>query len=300
MLFCDHCKEWRSGKFWSRTQKNVQKAVFTSSTCQFNCCKECSETYNIDGQLASSGASDEVRRQNQMNTEAKAHKKAWRDACYIADQEQWAPGMKRSNRPTGCCTEVHEVDGLGVTFIFCSYVGSKEDAKLPPADTVLLQDPTEAEIQNSISLIQSFERARMENVLQIIQGIPNAHIREAARCWLDWPTFSNSNVKFFSHFGAIRLRQKNREAWSWIDPKTKFGYSDATNFVYGKVLEKFWPHLSRGLGLESQGDILEALFGYVFVLEDKMNTEVPLELVEFRDALDILVFHVWTQVYRES
>ena len=36
--------------------------------------------------------------------------------------------------------------------------------------------------------------------LQTINGLPKSHIREAARWWLDNPSFNNSNVNFYRGF----------------------------------------------------------------------------------------------------
>jgi len=65
------------------------------------------------------------------------------------------------------------------------------------------------------------------------------------------------------------------------------------------VIEQFWPHLPQGRNLETQGDILEALFGWGFVHEEKLKTSLGRKFQDFIEALDIHTFVTWTQVYRE-
>ena len=105
----------------------------------------------------------------------------------------------------------------------------------PPCDTVAVQDPTNAEITNSAIILEGIHHSYIVGLLDAMAAVPRESIREYASRWLDWCDFGGTNVKFFSHFGAIQLRASNMESCHWIHPLTKQRCFDSTRGVYSSV-----------------------------------------------------------------
>ena len=300
-MLCPVCKASLAKQFWSPTQWTRQLAFFQSQVLnqQFNCCKNCSPTYNTDGLPASCGALDAQRKTYEAKKKREQHVKVWHANAYICEQEQWQPHQPSSSQQVKHTMERWQIGAVS-TLVFLKR--SEQDAEReawPPPDTMSVKDPTDLDMEFSVLLLQKVPQSYIEDLLRQMLAIPKQCIQELALRWLDWRNFQGTNVKFFSHFGAIELRETNRKACSWIHPTTKKGFSDPTNRVYSMVIEQFWPHLPQGRNVETQGDILEALLGWGFVHEEKLKTSLGRKIQDFIEALDIHTFVTWTQVYRE-
>ena len=300
-LLCPVCKESLSKKFWSRTQWTKKLATVQSELLNqhFNCCKNCSPTYNSDGLPAACGALDKQRKTYEAKKKTEDHEKVWHANVYRCKQEQCQSHLPTSSQPGKPIVERWLVGDVSI-YVFLK--PSEQDAgrkAWPPADTISIKDPKDLDMEFSVLLLKKVPQNYVEELLKAMLAIPKQLIQELALRWLDWSNFQGTNVKFFSHFGAIVLRETNRNACSWIHPTTKKGFSDPTNRVYSMVIEQFWPHLPQGRNVETQGDILEALFGFGFILEEELKTPLDLKFRDFLEALDIWTFYTWTKVYSE-
>ena len=277
-MLCPVCEKSQTKKFWSTTQWTRRQATFKSEVLSqhFNCCKECSATYNSDGLPAACGALDKQRKAYEEKKQRADHKYALNRHAYMCAQEALQPDQPASSKRGNSVEQTWQIGNVTFRVFLKSSEQDTEHQEWPPADTISVQDPTDLDLEFSALVLNHVPQSYIEELLNAMRAIPKQIIQKLALRWLDWTNFQGTNVKFFSHFGAIQLRTSNRNACSWIDPKTKKGFHDPTNRVYSMVIEQFWPQLPQGRNLGTQGDILEAVLGWGFVLEEKLNTSLDL------------------------
>jgi hypothetical protein len=318
-ITCPECCETRGrgkkgARNWSDVQWQKQSAVVECVTrdIHFNCCKQCSPTYNTDRLLATAGASSDARRQFGAQQETQRAAQSIAAAAYRDKQEKCFVPQSHDN-PVFDFVYVNgkEIECLVVTGRPQQQRQQRHDeyhpvrpvAKhlWPPSGTKVVAAPTEDDIKHAESYLKSVPEAVMQHfynsAMRLGARAHRDHFLRLASAWLGWD-FNNTGIKFLSHFGAVRLRETSCRQCSWVHPLTREGYHDVGNYHYSRLIKICWPQLWNKLNENSRGDIIEAWLGLFFLLKETIYTrfkdpDAPGFLNTFEQSLDIFSYGLW-------